>query len=74
MNLDLNTIHLFHVGYGMPGRCTGSESFYAKNYKEARAKANCRCARFEQVITLEKVEQRKTSKFPLVDQLLNENH
>ena len=74
MTLDLNTIHLFRVGYGMTGRCTGAESFYAKSYKEARAKANSRCARFEKVITLEKVEQRKTSKFPLVEQLLNENH
>ena len=61
MTLDLNTIHLFKVSYGSTGRCTGSESFYAKDYKSARGIANSKCARHEQVISLEKVEQRKTS-------------
>ena len=67
-----NTIHRFSVGYGSIGRCTGSESFYAKSYKEARAIANSRCARHEHVISLEKTQVRTTSKFPLVEQLLNE--
>ena len=61
MTLDLNTIHLFRAGYGLPGRCTASDSFYAKDYKSARGIATSRCANWERVISLEKVEQRKTS-------------
>ena len=61
MTLDLNTIHLFRVAYGNRGRCLGSETFYAKDYNSASGIAHSRCARHEQVICLEKVEQRKTS-------------
>ena len=67
-----NTIHRFSVGYGSPGRCTGTDSFYARSYKEARAIANGRCARHERVIFLEKAGERPAPKYPLVEQLLNE--
>ena len=60
MTLNLNTIHLFRVSYGCGSRCTGSESFYSKDYKQARLKANSRCASHDRVITLEKFVQRKS--------------
>jgi hypothetical protein len=67
-----NTVHRFSVGYGSTGRCTGSESFYAKSYKEARAIANSRCARHERVISLEKAGSSPAPNYPLLEQLLNE--
>ena len=55
MTNTLNTVHLFKIGYGQTGRCTGNDSFYAKTYKQARAIANSRCSRYESVIYCEKV-------------------
>ena len=65
-----NTTHLFEVSYGSPGRCTGSESFYAKSYKQARAMANGRCARHERVMTLEKAGNEPAPNYPLLNELL----